>query len=506
MAGIILLIWTGCTDKADFMYQDRSEELQANVESYLSTRTVKVEVPEGKMAIVRNGEEVIATLTKTSHIIVPKGETAQAQSRATITLPDTPVTIEYIDNSGSKGQGFNGEDANTTGSHPYPFEENSNCLKQTVAFEDDINGGDHDYNDLVINATVLIPTQGGELKMLINPLALGSTFSIKLGFRYNGTDYWITQSDCRSELFGGAGGFLNTVKDAPLKKYPIIEKTFTVTEMTEDSAIDWFIEVKGTRLYAVNRFNKQWIDNKMLPYGFALTYVMAPSSAVNTSAYLVRESDHSQAWYTYRTVGRDKDGNIVANCSSYNTGKAAYIKPNSWWNWPAENVSIDKVYPFFTKVFLNGSSSYIGNDEKATIDKTLLSTYSYQNKAIKANAINAIGSERGQYYSSTEYKNNYDICTPSQPYMVLEEIEKGLYFREELKFFQYALFGTWATKSKYDRVTETWFNGWISQGISCQGLDEKGRVVMESIAWWCKDKNDTQMKDELAKKYPYPGK
>jgi hypothetical protein len=146
-------------------------------------------------------------------------------------------------------------------------------LWQTVLFEDS-KKGDYDYNDIIIH--VNYKTVGTKLTVDVQPIALGSTKDIRIGFiiNNNGVDH-IVAENCREELFNGREGFINTVQYD--RHYSLIKDKVSV-DLSEigSPTITWFIDVDKTsgtytRLYAANQDRSKCIDDLGRPYGFALT-------------------------------------------------------------------------------------------------------------------------------------------------------------------------------------------------------------------------------------------
>ena len=83
---------------------------------------------------------------------------------------------------------------------------------QVVAFEDS-RKGDYDYNDLIIHVSWSI--RENSYTIAVQPIALGSSKKIKLGFEkmdgnISSVDEVIVAEDCRKDLFEGKEGFINT--------------------------------------------------------------------------------------------------------------------------------------------------------------------------------------------------------------------------------------------------------------------------------------------------------
>ena len=117
---------------------------------------MEVVVPEGYASIVKLYDDTLAICTYSTTISVPT-YWASKLSRAS---ENSPITIEHIKNENNYYQGVS-------------------TTWQVVVFEDS-QKGDYDYNDLIIHVNWSI--QENSYTIAVQPIALGSSKKIKLGF------------------------------------------------------------------------------------------------------------------------------------------------------------------------------------------------------------------------------------------------------------------------------------------------------------------------------------
>lgn len=209
------------------------------VDNFIATTIQHIDVPEGKVALVRFYEDTLAIVTKTADIVVPK---VAKQSRAS----NNPITIEYLENNNNLGTKYQ--------------------IWQVLAFEDS-EYGDYDYNDLVVHIRILQDASSTEF--CIHPVALGSIKPIKLGVRIEDKDV-ILAENCREELFEGLEGFINTDVNGLRHKYEDTQKFKAGIPCTYGNDVNWFIEVdNGKRLYAVSQ-NYPSLNSQHMAYGLVI--------------------------------------------------------------------------------------------------------------------------------------------------------------------------------------------------------------------------------------------
>lgn len=227
----LFLIITSC---------DRKQIYKAPVvDNWLATETQHIEVPDGKIALVRYYGDTLAIVTETADIVVPKGI-------ATTRSEKEPISIEYLNNNNNFGSKYQ--------------------IWQVIAFEDS-EYGDYDYNDLVIHTRIL--QNASTTEFCIHPIALGSIKKIKLGVRIKDTDV-ILFENCREELFEGLEGFINTKLEGVRHKYEGTKKFKENIPCTYGKDVNWFIEVdNGKRLYAVSK-NYPSLNSQRMAYGLIL--------------------------------------------------------------------------------------------------------------------------------------------------------------------------------------------------------------------------------------------
>ena len=200
----------------------------------------------------------------------------------------------------------------------YPnFAGNKSQLFQVVCFEDS-RRGDYDYNDLVIH--VLYQTrQGTFFGFGVQPVALGSTKSIKLGcVVYKGGKRifkgLITPRRCRLPVavFQVDGGNAQYLRQGQYQGRGYLGSTIRNWDVSKIEGngpmrVEWYIEVdNGVELYALSTaYLNDSFDKDKLPYGLVIT-----------------------------TTGTE-----------YVDEKGGYLCGFDWFNYPRESVHIKEVYP-----------------------------------------------------------------------------------------------------------------------------------------------------------------
>lgn len=253
----------------------------------------------------------------------------------------SPVTILIPRQSGTKA----GESVSLsyvpTSEYPNDIEmKNSTKLFQVICFEDS-KDADFDYNDFVFH--VKYQTLGDKFGFIIQPIALGSTKSIKLGcIVYKGntqlfkgliTDMNSTtgeNNDCRAQYFKDQEGMINTFgrevnQQANLHMYMgSSRRVWEINKVADIGAprVEWYIVVDGnTELYALSTtYLDKSFDKNGQPYGIVIT--------------------ETGGTYT------DSHGAVC--------GK-------DWFNYPQESTHIKNVYPEIWQ-WLTGNSSYTFSD------------------------------------------------------------------------------------------------------------------------------------------------
>lgn len=290
---LLLCLPVSCI-KEENLYQEPNVDL-ANL---ASTEILNVEVPSGKIAVVKFYEDTLGVCSYSQELLVPKE--SKSLTRASF---EEGITIEYLDKYGHNEL------------------EDKSQIFQVIAFEDS-KKGDYDYNDLIVHAKITKHGNNGSITVQVHPIALGATKDFGLGLTIQTSDGTTIDnllfSNCRQELFSNLQGFINTVDDNNIIKF---EQTYkkNIKQNSDNkknsiTAIDWYLFVGSEKLYAVSD-NYKCLDNKFRPYGLIFT-------------------------------------NIRKDLFKYGYDNCGY----DWWQYPKENVSIDEIYPF-TQMFLEGSYS-----------------------------------------------------------------------------------------------------------------------------------------------------
>lgn len=279
------------------------EELVSRMQT---SQEYSVPVKEGYITQVIYNGEVIATAVEKMTILLP--------ITASITKTVDDLTLVYIPKA------------------EYPnILENDASIFQVVCFEDS-KEADYDYNDLVIH--VYYRTKGDIFAFGVQPIALGSTKSIKLGcvvYKGNTQVYkgLITQgdNDCRKQYFEGKEGLLNTFtanffpKNSPTAGWhQYLGSTIKNWDMskiagTGANRVEWYILVGNEELYALSTsYIDQSINTEKMPYGLVFTNIGA----------------------------------------SYSDGTS--IVGHDWFNYPKETCHIKDVYPQLWEWMIKGNS------------------------------------------------------------------------------------------------------------------------------------------------------
>ena len=245
---------------------NKKELYQApDVENLLPLESRWVEVPEGKVALIRFYEDTLAVVTESADVMIPKANVLTKSF-------ENAISIEYL--------------------------EKNNVLDlvrkwkvyQVLAFEDS-EQGDYDYNDLVVH--VKVEQGGNNTTVYVHPVALGSIKTITFGVEIDGQEV-ILAEDCRADLFDGKKGFINTaMDDSGIRyKYTGLKKTSINIACNYGCNFNWFIDVDGgKRLYAVSKDYGSF-NNEMMVYGLIL-------ANIRTVGYRYKGADCGYDWFDY---------------------------------------------------------------------------------------------------------------------------------------------------------------------------------------------------------------
>jgi hypothetical protein len=323
VAGIATLLLFVACNKDLSVYNGPSDSGENDVEHFLSTEELSIPTKDGCITIVMQGTDTLATATTPMTILIPKSEVGTKATYA------SNIDMTYVPEA---------QFSNKT------IFTSSNVLCQNICFEDSKNG-DYDYNDLVIH--VKYRRQGNVFGFCVQPIALGSSKSFKLGYiLYSGDDVmyegYIAPNSCREDLFNGQSGFINTsvdgkinqVIDGQISNYKSYLASAThCWKLTGEQAkqlmrVDWYIELQdGTKLFALStKYVDQSFDKNHLPYGLITT---------NTGRVYK---------YQGQPVGKD------------------------WFDYPVENTSIKNVYPMLWEWMNTATSSYSSYDVYTVLD------------------------------------------------------------------------------------------------------------------------------------------
>lgn len=215
---LLILLLAGCV-KSPFSDRDIKETVDRL--DVLSSITV---IPkEGEITTVMWGEDTLAVLSSKANIVIPK-----------LSVNGNLLRINE---------------------EPLKECETYSRYWQAVAFEDS-KRGDYDYNDLVIHVRNVCNRPWNkdyiEQSITIQPIALGGTVDITLGFILSDLTEHIVSTNVRKDLFNSKEGFINTTGD-PIR-YKLDNDALTNYRLDKDNTpwVAWFIEVEGERLYAIS--------------------------------------------------------------------------------------------------------------------------------------------------------------------------------------------------------------------------------------------------------------
>lgn len=190
-----IALWASCIEDE----KDYSQIIETRVANCETSKDFSVPVKEGYTTFVTSGEDTLAMANEPITIRIPKNATISTRAEG------DGINISYD---------VLKEGAETTYAKTW----------QAVMFEDTQNG-DYDYNDLIIHVkhqTDLPWAKEESLETIeIQPIALGSTKTIKLGCILSDGSTHMISDDVRTDLFGGRQGFINTVNDNDPIRYKL---------------------------------------------------------------------------------------------------------------------------------------------------------------------------------------------------------------------------------------------------------------------------------------------
>lgn len=274
-------------------FNDRN--LKQTVER-LDGLTTKTVIPEkGMIAVVTYENDTLAVLNTYANIIVPKDLTDEEKLR--ISIDEKPL-VEC---------------------------KTYSQYWQAVAFED-TKVGDYDYNDLVIHVKNVCDRPWGKdyikQSIVIQPIALGGTVDITLGFILSDFTEHIISTNVREDLFDSKEGFINTIGE-PIR-YKLDKDVLTNYKLDKSNTpwVAWFIEVDGERLYAISSEIPTKIYDMLnsdgMPYGLV---------KYSTFAYPIEKTSVFTAYPDFK-------GWINGNKSSLGNGLKSYLyNSNKLWDY-----------------------------------------------------------------------------------------------------------------------------------------------------------------------------
>src|SRR5574344_1415370 len=251
----ILTLACSCSQN-DSLYS--YENVNANLDQYLTDKTVSVTVPSGSIAVVTMGEnsaDTMAIISTSQDIVVPKYVTPN---------------IDYVYATTTASKSFTR--ANVVDASLYSqLEKNINAnYWQVLAFEDSKNG-DYDYNDLILHNRFIL-YKNNDLNIAIHPVALGAAKTINFGYevyKKSGSTYTYIGGDeikdVRKSLFldQSNSGFINT--ESYQRHYDGYTYTKTFSNCTgnlSDYCVVSYITTgdDSEKIYAINNENAKSVD------------------------------------------------------------------------------------------------------------------------------------------------------------------------------------------------------------------------------------------------------
>lgn len=274
-------IFGACVHHGD-LYTSTKER----IDNCVTSKAYTVPVREGYATIVMCGEDTLAVATEPISIQIPVKSNVLTRGSAT-----DEIELKY--------EVLNGQ---LTYSQYW----------QAVLFED-TRSGDYDYNDLVLhikNTNEYHHNGGGEksyktLKVLIQPIALGSMKKIKLGciVTYDKTVHIISE-DVRKDFFGNATGYINTESEKAPVRYKLEERLsddYGLPVDKNNGTLAWFIEVDGNRFFAVSSDLEyeeyDMLNTEGMPYGLVF---YGNNGEQGTFAYPEEKTSIFEAYPSFR--------------------------------------------------------------------------------------------------------------------------------------------------------------------------------------------------------------
>lgn len=316
----VVSLLQGCVSEEPTKRGEDLQNVNVSYQRMRPTNTIEVSPKEGEAAVVIQNGDTIAITTEPSKILIYTSQYALAKS--------SEAVVVYVPTTGL-------------------VETSMRKSFFTLMFEDS-NGGDADYNDVILHFSQATDSKGMYIK--VQPIAMGNTKKVKLGADFyvcDNNNNLIDQatlyfsSDIKTELFkeNDSKKIINTYAKLPINGFPVAS-TKVIPELSTKSFLNyradgsgflpqdptkvvtyanWFIEDEdGIKYYAVPSYNtggETWLNTKGYPFGLFIAQVR-PSILLDSKLNL---------------CGAD------------------------WINYPQENVSITTVYPGFIEWIEGGN-------------------------------------------------------------------------------------------------------------------------------------------------------
>ena len=182
------------------------EDINANLDKFITEKEYTVNVPEGAVAVVTMGEDdmdMLSVTSTTKEVTVPKYMTPT-------------ITYVYPKSHGMKSVKKSVSTTEDTGLYNELYGSQKDSYWQVIAFEDS-KDGDYDYNDLIVHNKYVL--ENGSLSIYIQPVALGAQKTINFGYelyKKSKSGYSLVSSDVindvRNNLFVGKKRMASSIR------------------------------------------------------------------------------------------------------------------------------------------------------------------------------------------------------------------------------------------------------------------------------------------------------
>lgn len=246
----ILLLPLSCLAIASCVKNESSVPDEGlNLDNIVTSQEMEVPVKAGYVTVVKDGGREICTTGVPMSILKAK---------------NTTPAISYVEEAQLL-------DYKNKGTAELVF---------TMCFEDS-RAGDSDYNDMIVKvhqSYIFNPLNGKySMKPYIEPIALGSANKIGLYFEtFDGKVYKVAE-DCRTDLFDGKQGFINTEKGGAKEDFAAVTN-LPYCDLGKSPRVNWFIVTSGYKLYIAafdhSKEYNSYVGTNGKPYGFSIPWTI----------------------------------------------------------------------------------------------------------------------------------------------------------------------------------------------------------------------------------------